>query len=422
MAEMVKGAGAYEIDKGYRLEKVADGISYPSNIAFSPAGQLFYTEAGFTYPFIYKKSRIIWLTDSGENKVVAEGFNGPLVGLTWHDDGFLVTHRGTFSRVELDGTRTDLISDLPSYGDHHTDHIVIRDGKVYFGQGTITNSSVVGKDSLAFFGWLAKHQDGHDTPGHDIVLSGANYETINPLKPTEKVTTGPFLPIGTPAKKGQVIKGQLKSNGVVYRCNPDGSDLEVYAWGFRHPYGMTLDKATGKIYVLDQGADKRGSRPVESPEALYELKQDAWYGWPDYLAGKPITELQADSEFAMAEHPPHEKPLKTFEEHSSCCTVELSTSDHFGYKGQAFISEYGSEAPFTTGGKPLGAGRRVTRLDLGTMTEHPFFESKTIGVIGDGPNRPVAAKFSPDGETLYILDHGIRTVPKSGSLWKITRT
>lgn len=228
------------------------------------------------------------------------------------------------------------------------------------------------------------------------------------------------MPLGTSAEAGQIIRGQLKSNGVVYRCNPDGSELEVYAWGFRNPYGLALD-GTGRIFVLDQGGDGRGSRPVEAPDALYELKQDAWYGWPDYYAGKPITDYSDDAEFVLQKHPKLEAPLHCFEEHSSSVTMDISKSSAFGYKGQAFVAQYGTEAPFTTGGKPLTAGRKVVRLDLDTMTEHPFFESKTIAGLGRGPNRPVLAKFSPSGDALYIMDHGVRTVPKSGGIWKITK-
>ena len=421
MAELERGDGAYRIEDGYKLEKVIDGLSYPTNIEFGPEGELYFSEAGFTYPFIYKDSRIYRLTDDRGKVLVAEGFNGPLIGLMWHDGGFLVTHRGTLSRVELNGTRIDLVEDLPAYGDHHTNHMVLKDGKVYFGQGTVTNTGVIGVDSLAIFGWLAKHPEGHDTPAHDVVLNGRNYKSLNPLKPIETVETGPYLPLGTPGVAGQVISGSLKSSGVIYRCNPDGSQLEVYAWGLRNPYGLALERRSGRIFVLDQGADGRGSRPAETPDALFELKKDAWYGWPDYLAGKPITAYGDDLAFVLRDHPELEQPLHTFESHSSSVVLDFSTSDAFGYKGQAFVAQYGTESPFTTGGRPLTAGRKVVRLDIDSMTEYPFFESRTIAGIGDGPNRPVFCRFSPDGESLYIVDHGVRILPKTGGIWKLSR-
>lgn len=120
------------------------------------------------------------------------------------------------SRVDLNGTRTDLVEDLPAFGDHHTNHMVLKEGKVYFGQGTVTNTAIVGADNLTLFGWLPKHPEGHDTPAYDVVLNGTNYRALNPLKPIETVETGPYLPLGTPGHDGQVIKGALRSNGVIY--------------------------------------------------------------------------------------------------------------------------------------------------------------------------------------------------------------
>ena len=39
--------------------------------------------------------------------------------------------------------------------------------------------------------------------------------------------TGAFLPFGEISTPGQVIEGKLKASGVIYRCNPDGSDLDA---------------------------------------------------------------------------------------------------------------------------------------------------------------------------------------------------
>ena len=421
MSELERGDGAYRLEDGYKIEKVIGGLSYPTCVAFDGEGNLYFTEAGFTYPFIYKEARIYRLARDGEKEQVAEGFEGPLIGLQWHDGAFLATHRGTLSRVGLDGSRADLVSGIPSYGDHHTNHIAIRDGVVYFGQGTVTNTGVIGVDNLAVFGWLAKHPEGHDVPAHDVVLSGKNYESVNPLNPLEKVETGPFLPLGTKATEGQRIPGERMATGVVYRVNPDGSDLRAFAWGLRNPYGLAVEPATGRLFVLDQGADARGCRPAEAPDALYEVHEGAWYGWPDFLAGKPITVYGDDLGFVLRDHPVHETPLAVFETHASAVTLDFSPGGAFGFEGQAFVAQYGTESPFTTGGKMVTAGRSVSRVDMATMTEYPFFESTTVAGIGKGPNRPVMAKFAPDGSALYVLDHGVRTLPLSGGLWKITR-
>ncbi len=56
-----------------------------------------------------------------------------------------ISHKGIVSIVEEDKTLRDIVTDLPSLGDHQNNNIVLGpDGKIYMGQGTTTNSGVVG--------------------------------------------------------------------------------------------------------------------------------------------------------------------------------------------------------------------------------------------------------------------------------------
>lgn len=422
---LVGSKEGYRLEEGYRLDQVVGGLTYPSNIEFGPAGELYVAEAGFTYTFVYTQARISRVDDD-KAELVAEGFNGPLIGLKWHEGGFLATHRSTLTRVGLDGKKVDLVTDLPGYGDHHTNHIAVKDGKVYFGQGTVTNSGVVGPDNLLIFGWLVGRRDGHDTPPYDVTLTGVNFRSRNPFNPLEEVETGAFLPLGEKSQPGQVVKGNLKANGVVYRCNPDGSNLEVFAWGLRNPYPLTVDPR-GRLLTIVQGEDYRGSRPMHAHDALYEVKQGAWYGWPDFSGGQPVTELMQRSKmdnpkgFVMQQHPEVEQPLHLFEEHSAAVAIDFSTSDQFGFKNQAFVAEFGSEMPLTTGGEITSAGHKIVRLDNGTMREEDFYVNTTPKPTGGGPKRPVMVKFAPDGEALYVVDHGIRMTPKTGAIYKISK-
>lgn len=88
------------------------------------------------------------------------------------------------------------------------------DGWLYFGQGTATNSGVVGPEN-AKFGWLKRFPEFHDIPGQDITLTGQNFTSNNPLEKgsRSKVVTGAFSPFGTPTRKGQVIKGGVPCSG-----------------------------------------------------------------------------------------------------------------------------------------------------------------------------------------------------------------
>jgi hypothetical protein len=95
----------------------------------------------------------------------------------------------------MDGTIKELIANLPSVGDHHTNGPVIKDGYIYFGQGTATNSAIVGPDNKEF-GWLMRKKNFHDIPCADIVLNGINYTSENVLTDTSKsiATTGAYSP------------------------------------------------------------------------------------------------------------------------------------------------------------------------------------------------------------------------------------
>src|SRR5438132_1651573 len=83
---------------------------------------------------------------------------------------------------------------------------------------------------------------------------------------------------------------QRSWTAAVMRCEPDGSGLELVAWGLRNAYGLGF-LPDGRLLATDQGADDRGSRPVgNAPDLLFEVREGAWYGWPDYIGGDPITD------------------------------------------------------------------------------------------------------------------------------------
>ena len=89
---------------------------------------------------------------------------------------------------------------------------------------------------------------------------------------------------------GTVAKGTTQANGAILRAALDGSSLEVFAWGFRNPYGLAFGP-DGKLYAADAGSDARGSRPIaDSPDVLWLVERGAWHGWPDFFAGVPVTD------------------------------------------------------------------------------------------------------------------------------------
>ena len=164
-------AKAAEVPPGYRVEVVADELDYPTSIEFDDAGTMYVAEGGYIYGDDVAPARVLRFAPNGTREVIADQLSGPVTDLLWHEGRLFISHRGKISALESAGVR-DLVTDLPSLGDHHNNQMTIGpDGRLYFGQGTATNSGVVGLDNFKM-GWLAKHSTVHDVPAKEIRLRG----------------------------------------------------------------------------------------------------------------------------------------------------------------------------------------------------------------------------------------------------------
>ncbi|MFZ5987179.1 MAG: hypothetical protein ACOYWZ_08680 [Bacillota bacterium] len=129
---------------GYEIEVFQEGLTTPINIILTDRGEMLVADAGVTSG----NGKVLKYTGGGF-EVIADGFNPPLTGITYYKGNIYVAHRGFITKVKPDGTKEDIIAGLPSWGDHHNNRVVFGpDGKMYFGQGTATNSGVVGKDNI----------------------------------------------------------------------------------------------------------------------------------------------------------------------------------------------------------------------------------------------------------------------------------
>jgi glucose/arabinose dehydrogenase len=422
------------VPPGFRVELVADHLTYPTGIAFSEKGRIFVVESGYSYGEDFATARLLEIVD-GQPRELASGDHAPWTGVAYKDGALYIAEGGEqeggrIVRFDLaTGAQTVLVDNLPSLGDHHTNGpVVSNDGWVYFGQGTATNSGIVGADNQQY-GWLARHPELHDIPCRDVTLAGVNFDG-----------TGAYLPAGTPSESGQVIKGQVPCSGAIMRVKTTGGPVELVAWGFRNPFGLALDRGT--LYATDNGYDMRGSRPVfGSADVLWKVEPSHWYGWPDYSEGRPLTASfysEGDGKprgFVLAAHPetpPHPKAYLPV--HSSADGLDFSHGETFGYPGWAFIALFGDMAP--TAGKVLApVGFEIVRVDPRTGDIAEFARNR-----GDKPGpaslkhqrgleRPIAVRFDPSGSALYVVDFGVIRMTdagpqperESGRIWKIVK-
>jgi len=439
---------------GYKVEAVTSGLTFPTAVAFDDAGNLYVIEAGYSYGEVWGEPKLLRVDANGQTTQIAKGEpNGPWSGITWHNGNFYVAEGGEkeggkLLRIGKDGRTDVLVSGLPSVGDHHTNGPVIKDGYIYFGQGTATNSGVVGEDN-AEFGWLKRKPTFHDIPCGDIVLAGQNFTSKNVLtdNPDDTIATGAYVPFGTTTTAGQVIKAALPCNGSIMRIPIGGGPLELVAWGFRNPFGLALSP-DGRLYVTENGYDSRGSRKIwGTGDVLWEVKQGSWYGWPDYSAGKPIwsdeefkepkikkPEAVAVKRILQKDPSPPLQPAAILGVHSSSNGLDFSRNESFGFVGEAFVAQFGDMAPKV--GKVLSpVGYKVVRVNVnnGVIRDFATNRGKRNGpatyLKSGGLERPVSVKFNPEGNALYIVDFGIMKMSErgpepqvgTGTIWRITK-
>ena len=434
------------VPAGYAIEVVATNLNMPTGVAFDDSGNVFVLEGGYAYGETFDIPRILALGPGDQRRVVASGTNPPWTGITFSNGQLYVAEggakqKGRILRVTLDGQIAAIVEGLPSGGDHHTNGPAVGpDGKLYFTQGTVTNSGVVGADNFEY-GWLKRDPQLHDVPCKDVALRGVNYTTPNPLTPADdQIETGAFVPFGTKTQAGEVIHGAVPCSGAVLRVAVSGGPAELVAWGFRNPFGIAF-APDGRLFVTDNEYDERGSRPVfGTGDYLWQVSEGGWYGWPDYGGGRQLsmkrfTPPGKDAVAMLLSEPPAAppRPVAEFGVHSSSTGIDFARNPVFGYEGRAFVAQFGDMAPKV--GKVLTpVGFKVVQVDPATGVVADFATNRedagpASGMKGAGLERPVSVRFNRSGDALYVVDFGVLTMSdqgpsvrkNTGVLWRITR-
>jgi len=469
-----------DVPADFQIEKVADGLTYPTAIGWDDQGLMYVLEAGGQFLDEPVPARLMLVENGVATPVVeleSQGLATPVVGMQWFEGGFYMTHRspvdrsGAISKVGLDGTVTPVIGGfLDAKSEHPLNDIRLGpDGRMYVCAGPATNSGVVGIDNAPF---VALNPELQATPCRQIVLTGQNYLTPDFRTPdqTDTVLTGAFVPFGTPTSPGQVIASNRKCGGAIHVFNPSdpAGTLRFYAWGLRNVIGVTWG-TNGDLYAAVNGYDVRGSRPFNDVvDPTYRILLNAWYGWPDFSARfQPIVEPQFDSPNAqkapvVVGGVPQGKELSFVIDHaasnlatpnpsvivgehpvnSSPSKLDTAPASWGPFAGHLFVAEWGDLTPGTNPLQNEMPGYRVVRIDpAGGGTVQPFLRNvepgpaSAQGAAGQGIERPFDVRFGPD-DAMYVVDFGIARVnparaaegqvpyefaPQTGVVWKVTR-
>ncbi|MEU6432087.1 carbohydrate-binding protein [Microbispora sp. NPDC046973] len=207
---------------------------------------------------------------------------------------------------------------------------------------------------------------------------------------------------------------------------------EIYAMGFRNPFRMSVDKATGIVYLGDYGPDAGVSDPNRGPGGQVEFDRITGpgnYGWP-YCTGTNTT-AETYNEYTFPSGPSGAKydcaggPTNDSFRNTGLTKLPPAKPSWIRYGGDA-----GSPPEFGSGSEsPMGGP--VYRYDAGLNSSVKFPSSlngrffageygrrwiKAIEVKSDGSPGEISAfpwtgtqvmdmAFGPDG-ALYVLDYG----------------
>jgi len=295
------------VPPGYKVGVFKVGLDTPSSAAVDKdgnlwvaiSGQLFNTIDEIEPPHVKifdKSGNVIKEIGRGVFKTVMNE-----IGYCAENDTMYIPEYGEkiWEMKGVNGELKLIIKDL-FVGDHRNGGITCKGGYLYFALGFPSNSGFADPDN---HGWTdipndpfwVKHQDGlgttpHDAPCRDIVHTGLN------VRSSDGRMTGAYMPVGVPAKPGQVVKAQVPCSGSVMRVKfedkgPDGiyphEKMEVYAMGFRNQSGVAFgpkgSRFENALAVTDNGANDLGHRRIaNAAEKLWiitEMGQDA--GFPD---------------------------------------------------------------------------------------------------------------------------------------------
>jgi cytochrome c len=202
---------------------------------------------------------------------------------------------------------------------------------------------------------------------------------------------------------------------------------EVYAMGFRNPFKMSVDKATGVVYLGDYGPDAGSADPQRGPAgtvSFERITQPGFYGWP-YCSNynTPYQEFTFPSGPSSGAYDCAGGPTNNSRNNTGITKLPPSQAAWLPYGGQ------GPWRPELGGGGPMAGPVYNFNSALASDVKFPAsyhgkaflgeFTSRWIKAVTLNANGTAGAiepipwsgtaimdmEFGPDG-ALYVLDYG----------------
>ncbi len=191
----------------------------------------------------------------------------------------------------------------------------------------------------------------------------------------------------------------------ILECDPDGSNLRIFASGLRNPVGLAWNPVSGDLWTSVNERDLLGDDLA--PDYVTSVQDGGFYGWPYYFIGENF-----DSRMEGKGTPPDASevvvPDVLVQAHSAALGMTFYTGEMFPeeYRGDLFVAFHGSW------NRSLRTGYKVVRIPFDDEGKpEGGYENFLIGWLPapDSPwvwGRPVMVTQAPDGALLVVEDTG----------------
>jgi glucose/arabinose dehydrogenase len=205
-----------------------------------------------------------------------------------------------------------------------------------------------------------------------------------------------YTPVGAASDHGPVTSDQ---EAAILRMNPDGSDLEVFASGFRNPYDLAFSP-NGELYTADNNPDfLDDTLRYLPPEELDYVREGRHYGFPDAFGFMGVDEGS-------------EPPVVEFFPSVATAGLTYYAGGQFpsAFHNGLFVSLWGTAAP-TPQERSLTNGRMVVFVTLTPADDGGYRgDWDVFAWFRQGSDyRPIDVIVGDDG-ALYIAEWTTATV------------
>ena len=239
--------------------------------------------------------------------------------------------------------------------------------------------------------------------------------------------------------RGKVLRIKVNADGTysvpagnMFAPGTANTRPEVYAMGFRNPFRISVDKATGVVYVGDYGPDAGTTDANRGPSGQVEFNRitaPGYFGWPYCTGTNTTTETYNEWNFATGTTGPKYNcaggPTNNSSRNTGLTTLPPAKPAWIRYAGDAGTPpEFGGGSESPMGGPVYRySASNPSTTKFPAALDNMFFAGEfgrgwikpvTINADGSpgaidtfpwGGKQVMDMAFGPDG-ALYVLDYG----------------